>query len=178
MIEAFPKARRAGMLWFNAGRRGYRPLADAFATKLGQLAGERHIAFQTFEFDIRRPEEVPAALSGIKAASLDVLLFSNDAAFEVDQVVADFALSARIPTIGSNSDWVDRGGLFYFGPDEQEPTERAPRYVAQLLRGAKAAELAMELPSIYHLSINMKTARALGYAIPDALRIRADRIVE
>jgi len=178
LLEAFPKARRAGMLWLDVDRR-YPSFVRARThakTKLEQLAAERHIAFQTF--DIGGREEAQGALSRVKAASLDVLLVStNDTAFEVNGEIAGFALKERIPTIGGVSDWVDLGGLFYFGPDEQEPIDRAPRYVAQLLRGAKAAELAMELPSMYHLSINMKTARSLGYAIPDALRIRADRIL-
>ena len=75
-------------------------------------------------------------------------------------------------------DWVDAGGLLYFGPDEREAIQRAPRYVVKLLQGAKPADLPVEQPSTYRLTINARTARALGYVISPSMKLRADKVLD
>jgi putative ABC transport system substrate-binding protein len=172
LADAFPRAKRAAMLGFNVDRPGH----GAYSTVLARLAKQRGMQFQSV--GVAREEDLRDALLRVKAGSPDVLLVANDVAFDVDKVIAEFAINQKIPTVGMIPGWVDSGGLMYFGPDEDEPIERTPRYVVRLLQGAKASELPVEQPSIYHLAINARAARALGYSIPDALRLRADHVIE
>ena len=170
-IEAFPRAKRFALLLASFDRPGY----DSYSRALGKLAGERGLDLQVIGY--ARQADMADALARVQSARPDVLLVGNDTALDETSIV-DFAIRQKLPTIGTVPGWVDRGGLFYFGPDEGEPIVRTPHYVARLLQGAKAAELPVELPSIYRFSINARTAQIVGYSISEAFRIRADRIVD
>lgn len=84
----------------------------------------------------------------------------------------------RIPLIHENRSAVEAGGLMSYGPELFWGSRRAAAYVARILGGAKPAELPVERPNRYELTINLKTARALGITIPPSIVLRADRIVE
>ncbi|MGA7101842.1 MAG: ABC transporter substrate binding protein, partial [Pseudolabrys sp.] len=72
----------------------------------------------------------------------------------------------------------DEGGLLGYGPSFIEAFRQRARMAAQVLRGAKTADLPIEQPSTFSLSINLKTAKAMNHTIPAALVLRADRLVE
>jgi putative ABC transport system substrate-binding protein len=65
-----------------------------------------------------------------------------------------------------------------YGPDLKEGFRLAAEYAARILKGAKPAELPVQQPTRFEMVINLKTAKALGVAVPNALLLRADRIVE
>ena len=71
-----------------------------------------------------------------------------------------------------------RGGLISYAPDVNDLTRRAATYIDKILRGAKPADLPIEQASTYQLVINLKTAKALGLAIPPAQLARADEVIE
>jgi putative ABC transport system substrate-binding protein len=84
----------------------------------------------------------------------------------------------RLPAIYEAREYVFSGGLMSYGPDLAELFRRAAGYVAKLLRGAKPSELPIEQPTKVELVINLKTAKALGLAVPQSLLQRADEVIE
>jgi putative ABC transport system substrate-binding protein len=72
----------------------------------------------------------------------------------------------------------EAGGLMSYGPDLTENFRRAARFVDRILKGAKPGDLPFEHPSTYQLVVNLRTAKALGLALPPSLAARADRVIE
>jgi putative ABC transport system substrate-binding protein len=94
------------------------------------------------------------------------------------QAIAQFALKNRLPTISGPREFVEAGGLMAYGPHYPDLFRRSAAYVDKILRGARPAELPIEQPTKFELIINLKTAAALGLAIPPALLLSADEVVE
>jgi putative ABC transport system substrate-binding protein len=88
------------------------------------------------------------------------------------------AAKHRLPAEYFFRESVEAGGLVAYGVDMLELTRRSAGYVDKILRGAKAGELPVERPSTFLLTINLKTARALGLAVPQSVLLRADRVIE
>lgn len=92
--------------------------------------------------------------------------------------VVELAARHRIPTIYSGRMWAEAGGLMSYFTDRKDLFRRAAGYVDRILKGANPADLPMEQPTKFELVINAKTARALGLALPPALLLRADQVIE
>ena len=91
--------------------------------------------------------------------------------------IADFALKSRLPSIYSDREAVDAGGLMYYGADLADSYRRIATYVDKILKGAKPADLPVEQSSKYEMVINLKTAKAIGLQIPPNVLARADRVI-
>src|SRR5262249_3483821 len=70
------------------------------------------------------------------------------------------------------------GGLLAYGPDRVETFRRAVTYVDRILRGAKPGDLPVQLPTKFEMVVNVKTAKALGLAVPQSILLRADEVIE
>jgi len=91
--------------------------------------------------------------------------------------IAELAVKHRLPSI-SFVEYPDAGGLFGYGVDFLALYRRVPVFVDKILKGAKPADIPIERPTKFDFVINVKTARALGFALPTATRMRADRQIE
>ena len=94
------------------------------------------------------------------------------------KTIVDFTLTNRLPTIYWWREYVQAGGLAYYGPNVQEMYRRAAAFVDRILKGATPAELPVEQPTRFDLVINLKTAKALGLEVPPTLLARADEVIE
>jgi putative tryptophan/tyrosine transport system substrate-binding protein len=92
--------------------------------------------------------------------------------------ITRLALTQRLPTVSQIPGFAERGGLLQYGADVVELFRRSATHVDKILKGAKPADLPVEQPTKVDLIVNLRTATALGITIPQALLIRADRIIE
>ena len=84
----------------------------------------------------------------------------------------------NVPAVYSLSEAARDGGLLSYGSDRLDTWRRAATYVDRILRGAKPAELPVQLPTKYEMAVNRKTAKALGLAVPPSSLLRADEVIE
>jgi putative tryptophan/tyrosine transport system substrate-binding protein len=93
-------------------------------------------------------------------------------------LVLRLAASHRLPSIYTFRDFVDAGGLVSYGVSLPDLYGRAAAYVDRILKGARVDELPVEAPTRFEMIINLKTARALGLAVPDTLLSSADEVIQ
>jgi putative tryptophan/tyrosine transport system substrate-binding protein len=93
-------------------------------------------------------------------------------------LIASLAARARLPTIYPYRYMVDAGGLISYGIDSTDMYRRTPVYVDRILKGAKPADLPVQLPTKFEMAVNLKTAKALGIDIPATLLGGADVVIE
>ena len=91
--------------------------------------------------------------------------------------IVEFAVTHRLPSIFPGKEYVEAGGLMFYGESIPDMYRRAAIHVDRILKGAKPADLPVEQPTKFELVINLKTAKALGLTIPQALRQRADVVI-
>jgi putative ABC transport system substrate-binding protein len=91
--------------------------------------------------------------------------------------IADFALKSRLPSMYSNREYVDAGGLMSYGADQADSYRRIAYFVDRILKGAKPADLPVEQPTKFEFVINLKTAKQIGVTIVPELRVRATKII-
>jgi putative ABC transport system substrate-binding protein len=92
--------------------------------------------------------------------------------------VIDFVAKHRLPAMYQSRENVERGGLMAYGATLSALFRRGASYVHRIIQGAKPAELPVEQPTVFELTINLKTARALGLTIAPSLLARADEVIE
>ena len=92
--------------------------------------------------------------------------------------IVSLAQEARLATMFGEREHVDAGGLMSYGPNLPDLIRRAGDYVDKILRGAKPGDLPVEQPTKFDLIINLKSAKALGLAIPESFLLRADEVIE
>ena len=88
------------------------------------------------------------------------------------------AMQSQLPTIALGGPFAEAGALVTYGPDDAVLVRRAAYYVDRILKGAKPADLPIEQPTEFQLNINTRTARQLGWTVPQIVLLRADRIIE
>jgi putative ABC transport system substrate-binding protein len=84
----------------------------------------------------------------------------------------------NVPAVYTNSEWIRVGGLLSYGVEQVDLFRRAASYVDRILRGEKPGDLPVQLPTKFEMAVNLKTAKALGLAIPPSIMLRADEVIE
>jgi putative ABC transport system substrate-binding protein len=91
---------------------------------------------------------------------------------------ASFVLKSRLPSVGSNTQYVADGGLMSYDADASDGYRRVAVYVDKILKGAKPADLPVQQPTKFELAFNLKTAKAIGLTIPQSVLYRADKVIK
>ena len=94
------------------------------------------------------------------------------------QRIAALAIRYRLPSTFGNRGYVEAGGLLSCGFNGTENYQRAAAYVDRIFKGAKPGDLPVEQPVKLELAVNLKTAKALGLTIPQAILLRADEVIK
>ena len=170
--EFDPRISRVAVLWNPANVASAQGLKDTeiIAPSLGMTV---------LPVAMPNPEDVEPALSTMMQDRPNgVIVHATAPMWELRKRIIDFATAHRLPTITANREMARAGALMTLGPDFQGQRRQAAVLMDKIFKGAKPAELPVEQPIKIELVVNGKTARALGLAIPPALALRADEIVE
>jgi putative ABC transport system substrate-binding protein len=142
-------------------------------------AAVRSLALQAELLDVRNEEDLRRAFQVAVQHHVDALLIGADAVTQAHQrTIVDLAARNRLPAIHPSRDFVEIGGLMSYAVNYPDLYFRAASLVDKIFRGARPAELPVEQPTKFELVINVKTAKALGIAIPPSLLVRADEVIE
>jgi putative tryptophan/tyrosine transport system substrate-binding protein len=166
--ELLPSAQRVAAL-VNAPDPFSRPFLEQIRLG-GQASGVTIDAIM-----IGGPEDLEAAFPAMEQKRPDAVIVQ---ASLPTKRVAELALRYRIPTVAVVRGFVDEGGLMTYTAAEGDMYRHAAIYVDKILKGAKPADLPVEQPTKFELTINLKTAKALGLDIPPTLLIRVDTVIE
>ena len=167
--DVLPGLRRVGVL-INGNDLGFGRLLLEHV----RLAAEA-TAVEALPFTVGNKEEVAAAFGsmteqGAQAVIAQPSLPRGD--------VLELARRHRLPTITSSSPWIEAGGFMSYSADFRELYRQAAGYADRILKGAKPADLPVELPTKFELVLNLKTAKALGIEIPPMVLARDARVIE
>jgi len=168
--DALPQARRIAVLANpdNPGNVRLLQAMEGAAARLG-LTLER--------FDVRDPTALDATFAAIGAKRANALAVLEDAKLiGMLRPIADASIRNALPSI-SFVEFAAAGGMIGYGPDFLDLYRRAATTVHKILKGAKPGDIPVERPSKFLLVLNMATARKLGVAIPDSLRVRASELL-
>ena len=170
--EVVPKVSLVAVL-ANPANPNYAPLlrqAQDAAPALG-------VRLQSVE--ARDPREIDSAFAAITTAGAGAVLVVGDPMFRDHRTrIAEHAIRRRLPAVFVGTEFAEAGGLLAYGPSLSEGYRRAANYVDKILKGAKATDLPIEQPVPFELVIKLKTAKARGLTIPQALLRRADQLIQ
>ena len=123
--------------------------------------------------------ELEAALLSLVRQGVGAMLVAADPYFDTrrDRIIA-FAAQNRIPAIYQFREFAVAGGLISYGPSITDSYRQAGVYVGRILKGTKPADLPVLQPTKFELVINLKTANALGLALPNSIQLLADEVIE
>lgn len=171
--ELVPIASPVAVLWDR--RAGARPLSWQAADSAARERGWTLLSLDIRDF----AGEIEAALKAATAARAGALLVFPVALFDQQaRRIAGLAAESRLPAMYGLRLYVEAGGLMSYNADLIEIWRRAATYVAKILGGTKPGDLPVEQPTKFELVINIKTAKALGIAIPQSLLERADEVIQ
>jgi putative ABC transport system substrate-binding protein len=128
---------------------------------------------------VRSDAEIETAIVGLGRQPGSGLVVLSDAFMFTHRAPVILAAARNnVPAVYSNSIFATDGGLLSYGADQLDTLRRAAAYVDRILRGAKPAELPVQLPPKFEMVVNLKTAKALGLTVPQSILLSADEVIE
>jgi len=171
--EAMTKISRVAVLHDSTIQRGQVEVKEV----LPVVAAALGLSLRAWE--VRSANELEKAFAGLNKERPDALYATSGGIMNRNHArIAGYALKARLPGVYSIREAVDAGGLMYYGADVADTLRRAAVYVDKILKGAKPADLPVEQPRKFELTINLKTAKQIGLTIPPNVLARADRVIK
>jgi putative tryptophan/tyrosine transport system substrate-binding protein len=170
LIEAIPGLRLMAVL------------IDVNLTKFAKLEALQEAArahgVESSIHRVARREEIDSAIDIAQASGATALNILSSPLFYPDRHLIERAAAAHLPTIYDLPETAEQGGFAGYGARVSVWNEIRARQIVQLFRGSKVADIPVEHPTKFELVINLKTAKAMGVAVPEALLVRADKVIE
>jgi ABC-type uncharacterized transport system substrate-binding protein len=171
--EAFPRVTRVALLVNATDQQGMQRFIDE--TKIAATSLELDVQ----PIEVRSTEEFEQAFDKATEARLEGVLTVPDGLFYQGRaLVAQSAVTHRLPLMVFSRETLQAGGLMSYGPDYSAIFRRAAAYVDKILKGEAPADLPVEQPTKFEFLINLKTAKTLGLEISPILLSRADEVIE
>jgi putative tryptophan/tyrosine transport system substrate-binding protein len=128
--------------------------------------------------DVLSPKDIEAAFRGAVKGRADAVLAQGSGILNAHRTqVAELAVKNRLPAMYYAAEFVEAGGLMFYGVDFTDLHRRAATYVDKILKGAKPADLPVEQPKKFEFIVNLKAAKQIGLTIPPNVLARADRVI-
>jgi putative ABC transport system substrate-binding protein len=148
-----------------------------------QLLKEVELAAKAFKvqlqyLDVLDPKDIePAFRAASKERAGAVLLLASPVLFSQRTQIAELAIKNRLPAMYPQSDYMEAGGLMYYGANTADLYRSAATYVDKILKGRTPADLPVEQPMKFEFIVNLKAAKAIGLTIPPNVLVRADKVI-
>jgi putative ABC transport system substrate-binding protein len=170
--QAVPKVARVAALYESANP------SSVFEVQEVLPAAARSLRLTILPLGVRASEEFERVFTALTKERPDGVFVSTGALMNTNQKrIVSFTTKSRLPSVYGRKEYVDAGGLMYYGADLAESYRRVATYVDRILKGAKPADLPVEQPTKFELVINLKTAKQIGLTIPPNVLARADRVI-
>ena len=128
---------------------------------------------------VLKAEDLSTALSGLHPQrDGGLIILPTPMALAHASTLAELALKQKLPAVSYSRNFAESGGPMAYGVDLDDQMRRAATYVDRILKGAQPGDLPVQQPTKFQFLINLKTAKALGLTIPQALLLRADQIID
>ena len=170
--EARPRLRRVALMYNPDNRAQLLAVEETqrWAEALGVTIEPHHV---------RGVGDFAGVFDGVARHRPDALMTTADVFLASQRArIVEFAMTHRLPSIFPAKEYVEVGGLMFYGESIPDMYRRAAIYVDRILKGAKPADLPVEQPTKFELVINLKTAKAIGLTIPQSVLGRADQVIE
>lgn len=139
----------------------------------------QNMAVRLQSLKVKHPDELEGAFQTAVQSHANGLIVVTSGPINIHRSkITALAARHRLPAIYDAQEFVSAGGLMSYAPSREDMYRRAAGYVDKILKGAKPADLPVERPAKFELTINLKTAKALGLQIPKAMLFRADQVIE
>jgi len=170
--EVVPALSRVALLW-NPDVRG--ALLDYKETEAA--ARSQHLELQSVE--VSRNDDLERAFASMTSQHAQAFILTpNPVALSNRDQITSLARKNHLPSMYAQEEYVHAGGLMSYGPSTAESARRAATYVDKIVKGAKPADLPVEQPTKFKLLIDLRTAKALGLAMPPSVIHRADEVIQ
>jgi putative tryptophan/tyrosine transport system substrate-binding protein len=170
LTQAFPERKKVAVLYDAIS-------ADQFAAS-EETAAQMGLELRGVKLE-NAPYDFNAAFHALAQGSPQMLLVQSSPYFTSSQrLIAGLAIEHRLPTMFIFKTYVEAGGLMSYGVDFVDMNRRIAGYVAKILEGEKPADIPVEQPTKFELTVNLKTANAIGVEIPLSIQLRADQVIE
>lgn len=167
--EIVPGLSRVGALGQVAAKAGFAELQ----------AASRQLGITLEIADLKTTEDLDSAFASMLAKRVEaIVVIVGPITYQLRKPIAELALKHRLPAICSLSEYAREGLLLSYGPKLTDLYLRAASYVDKILRGERPAELPVEQPSRFELTVNLRTARALGVNMPYSLQLLAAEVMD
>jgi putative tryptophan/tyrosine transport system substrate-binding protein len=173
LAESISRLSRVAILWDQDSQ------AAAGAFKAYEAAAlSLKIPLQSLTVQSSNPDFEGAFQAAVKGEASALVTITNTTTFARRKSIVELAMKHRLPSMFEGASWVEDGGLVSYSANDAEVYRRAAIYVDKILKGARPGELPIEQPTKFELAINTKTAKVIGFTIPQSLLLRADRVIE
>ena len=142
-----------------------------------QNADDGHLGLKLIVRPVHNEAEAQSVLSQLQHDQIDGILAPRHLSLNIPGYISTAATQLQIPTMFNSVFWVQNGALASYGPDFYETGRQTARLVDKMIKGAKPADIPVEVNPKIEFVINLKVAKALGLAIPAEILYQADRLV-